>query len=304
MTFVPKGILPAVVTPFSENEHINEKALRALIDYLIDNGVHGLFVIGSQGEFYALSKQEKKNIMEIAVDQAAGRIPVYAGTSAVTTREVIELNEIAEEVRVDAVSILTPYFIRPSQDELYEHYQAIAKATKLPILLYNNPARTGVTLSVALVERLADIDNIVGIKDSSGDMTLTGEYIRKTLDKEFYALAGRDTLILATLMYGGYGSIAASANVAPKLVASIYDYFIEGNIESAKQAQRALAPLRIAFSLGTFPVVIKEALKIIGIDAGPARAPVKGLSEEKKKELKQILKKINLGFPPCGVPFA
>ena len=128
MTFVPKGILPAVVTPFSENEQINEKALRALVDYLIDNGVHGLFIVGSQGEFYALSKQEKKSIMEITVDQAAGRVPVYVGTSAVTTREVIELNEIAEEVRVDAVSILTPYFITPSQDELYEHYQAIAKA--------------------------------------------------------------------------------------------------------------------------------------------------------------------------------
>jgi len=236
--------------------------------------------------------------MEIAVDQAAGRVPVYAGTGAVTTREVIELNEIAETAGVDAVSVITPYFISPSQDELYEHYRAIAKATKLPILLYNNPPRTGVALSAALVERLADIDNIVGIKDSSGDMTLTGEFIRRTLDKEFYVLAGRDTLILATLMYGGYGSIAASANVAPRLVASIYDYFVEGNYEKAKQAQRALAPLRIAFSLGTFPVVIKEALKIIGIDAGPARSPIKGLDKEKRNELEQILKQMNLK----GVP--
>lgn len=294
MTFVPKGILPAVVTPFNENEHINEKALRALVDYVIDNGVHGLFVVGSQGEFYSLSSQEKKSIMEIAVDQAAGRVPVYAGTGAVTTREVIELNEIAEQVGADAVSVLTPYFIKPSPDELYEHFRAIAKATKLPILLYNNPPRTGVALSPELVERLADIDNIVGIKDSSGDMTLTGEFIRRTLDKEFYVLAGRDTLILATLMYGGYGSIAASANVAPRLVAGIYDYFVEGDIEKAIQAQRALAPLRIAFSLGTFPVVIKEALNIIGIDAGPARAPVSSLSKEKKKELEQILKNMNL----------
>ena len=294
MTFVPKGILPAVVTPFSENEHINEKALRALVDYLIDNGVHGLFVVGSQGEFYSLGRQEKKSIMEIAVDQTAGRVPVYAGTGAVTTREVIELNEIAETVGVDAVSVITPYFISPSQDELYEHYREIAKATKLPVLLYNNPPRTGVNLSVSLVERLADIDNIVGIKDSSGDMTLTGEFIRRTLDKEFYVLAGRDTLILATLMYGGYGSIAASANVAPRLVASIYDYFVEGNYEKAKQAQRALAPLRIAFNLGTFPVVIKEALKIIGIDAGPARSPIKCLSKEKRNELEQILKEMIL----------
>ncbi|MHA1938023.1 MAG: 4-hydroxy-tetrahydrodipicolinate synthase [Candidatus Thorarchaeota archaeon] len=289
MKFVPRGILPAMVTPFTNDDKINKQVLRELVDYLISNGVHGLFAVGSQGEFYALTKEEKKQILEIVVDQSAGRVPVYAGTGAVATREVIELNEIAEQIGVDAVSILTPYFINPTQEELYGHYREIAQATRLPILVYNNPGRTGINMSAKLVERLADIDNIIGIKDSSGDITLTGEYIRQTNAKEFYVLAGRDTLILATLLYGGGGSIAATANVVPSMVVDIYNYFVEGNIEKAKEAQRALAPLRISFELGTFPVVIKEALEIIGIDAGPARAPVKDLDAKSRNNLKKIL---------------
>lgn len=294
MTFKPFGVLPAMVTPFNEREELNEPVIRELVEYLVRNGVHGLFIIGSQGEFYALSKKEKKRIMEIVVEQVGGRVPVYAGTGAITTKEVIELNKYAENVGVDAVSVITPYFISPSQNELYEHYKEIAKSTNLPVLLYNNPSRTGVNLSANLVEKLADIDNIVGIKDSSGDLTLTSEYIRRTQGKNFYVMAGRDTLILATLFYGGTGAIAACANVAPKLVSDIYNFYVQGELEKAKEAQQKLAPLRIAFELGTFPVVIKEALNIMGIPVGPCRGPVKGIDEERKKELKKILQSLNL----------
>ncbi|MBP8673445.1 MAG: dihydrodipicolinate synthase family protein, partial [Synergistales bacterium] len=202
---------------------------------------------------------------------------------------------MAEKIGVDAVSVITPYFLSPSQEELYEHYKTIANSTSLPILLYNNPGKTGgVNISIGLAERLSQIENIVGIKDSSGDMTLTGEYIRKTKGKGFSVLAGRDTLILSTLLYGGSGAISATANVAPKIAVDIYEYFVKGNIEKAKEAQFALAPLRVAFELGTFPVVIKEALKLIGIDAGPAKSPVKGLSDAKRRELKEILKGMGL----------
>lgn len=295
MGFVPKGVIPAVVTPFNKDETLNEMALRKHLNYLIENGVHGVFVIGSQGEFYALTKEEKIRIMEVTVEEVNGRVPVYAGTGAITTREVIELNEAAEKIGVDAVSIISPYYISPTQEEMYEHFVKIARKTKLPILLYNNPARTGgVKFSAQLVEKLAQIENIVGMKDSSGDLTLTTEYIQKTRGRNFYVLAGRDTLILATLLYGGSGSIAATANVAPRLVASIYDYFVKGEIEKAKQAQESLTPLRLAFDLGTFPVVIKEALKLIGIDAGPARSPVGSMSEEKRKELRNVLQQMGL----------
>jgi len=237
MSFVPKGVIPAVVTPMNKDESINESAFRKLLNYLVENGVHGVFIIGSQGEFYALTKEEKIRLMEIAVEEVNGRVPVYAGTGAIATREVIELNDAAEKIGVDAVSIITPYYISPTQEELYEHYAKIAKATKLPVLLYNNPGRTGgVKLEPRTVEKLAEIDNIVGIKDSSGDLTNTSDYIRRTKNKNFHVLAGRDTLILATLLYGGAGSIAATANVAPRLVASIYDYFVQGDLENAKRA--------------------------------------------------------------------
>jgi len=284
-----------MVTPLNDREEVNEKALRSLVDFLIDNGVHGIFVVGSQGEAYALSRDEKKKVMETAVEQVAKRVSVYAGTGAVTTREAVELTRMAEGIGVDAVSVITPYFLSPSQEELYEHYKTIANSTSLPILLYNNPGKTGgVSISVGLAERLSQIENIVGIKDSSGDMTLTGEYIRKTKDKGFSVLAGRDTLILSTLLYGGSGAISATANVAPKIAVDIYEHFVNGDMEKAREAQFALAPLRVAFELGTFPVVIKEALKIIGIGAGPAKSPVKGLSDAKRQELKEILKGMGL----------
>ena len=190
MAFIPKGIIPAMVTPLTKDGKVNEKALRKFTDYLIEGGSHGLFVVGTTGEFYGLSPEEKKELFEITVDQARGRVPVYAGTGAITTREAIQLTRCAEEAKVDAVSVLTPMFISPSQKELIDHYTAIAASTRLPVLLYNNPPKTGVNLAAATVAKLADVPNIVGVKDSSGDFTLTGEYIRLTQGKDFHVLLG------------------------------------------------------------------------------------------------------------------
>jgi 4-hydroxy-tetrahydrodipicolinate synthase len=293
MNFQPKGIIPAMVSPVASNGKINVAALRKLTNYLIKGGVHGLFPVGSQGEFYALAFEEKKRIIEVVVEETRGRVPVYAGTGAVTTRETIALTKMAEAAGVSAVSILTPFFIRPNEDELFEHYRTIAKATRLPVLLYNNPQRTGVPISADFVVRASKIENIVGIKDSSGDLTLTSEYIRKTGGK-FSVLAGRDTLIYGTLCYGGKGAIAATANVAPKVVVEIYEAFQAGDWKRSLKAQFRLAPLRLAFDLGTFPVVIKEALNLIGIDAGVGIPPVGGITPKAKVDLKEILKNMEL----------
>ena len=293
MTFQPKGIIPAMVTPFTPDGKINVGALRKLTNYLIDGGVHGLFPVGSQGEFYALTFDEKKTVIETVVEEARGRVPVYAGTGAITTREAIALTRMAEAAGVSAASVLTPYFIHPNENELFEFYSAVAKSTRLPLLLYNNPGRTGVNISANFVVRASKIENIVGVKDSSGDLTLTAEYIRRT-DKGFSVLAGRDTLIYGTLCYGGKGSIAATANVAPKILVEIYEAFMAGDMKRSLEAQFRLAPLRLAFDLGTFPVVIKEALNLLGIDAGVGIAPVGGIKAEAKEELKKILKEMGL----------
>lgn len=293
MSFEPKGIIPAMVTPFNTKDRVSETVLRKLINFLIGGGVHGLFAIGGQGEFYALTREEKKRIIEIVVEEVNRRVPVYIGTGAMITREAVLLTEIAERAGVDAVSVITPCFISPSEDELYEYYITIARSTKLPVLLYSNPGRTGITMSVELVTKLSRVDNIVGIKDSSGDLTLTTEYIRNA-NSDFSVLAGRDTLIYGTLLYGGKGAIAATANVVPELVVEIYEAFIKGDLEGAKKAQFRLAPLRIAFGLGSFPVVIKDALKLVGIDAGSAREPIKSLSGVQREKLKKTLR--DLGF--------
>ena len=295
MQFVPKGIIPAMVTPIDAAGRINESALRKLTEHLIGGGVHGLFPVGSQGEFFSLTLEQKKEAVRIVVDETRNRVPVYAGTGAVTTREAIETTRIAQDLGVSAVSVITPYFLVPSQKELIIHYQAIAKACpNLPILLYSNPDRTQVPFPTSTVLELAAVDNIVGIKDSSGDMSMTGEYIRLTRGMNFHVLMGRDTLIYAALCYGAAGSICATGNVDPRVPVEIYEAFMAGDHKRALEAQYRLAPLRIAFGLGTFPVVIKEALNMIGIDAGPAVLPVGPMTRENREKLRQVLMDMGL----------
>lgn len=293
--FKPRGIIPAMVTPLTAEGKFNEKAMRKLINYLIDGGVHGLFVTGTTGEFYGLTPEEKREIFQVTMDETKGRVPVYAGTNGITTRESVMLTQLAEECKVDAVSVLTPMFITPNQNQLIEHYKIIAASTSLPVVLYNNPPKTGVNLAAATVAKLAEVPNIVSIKDSSGDLTLTAEYIRLTRDREdFSVLMGRDTLIYGALCYGATGSIASCANVAPRLCADIYEKYIAGDSKGALEAQFKLAPLRIAFAIGTFPAVIKESLELLGIEAGPCMDPAGPMTSEERARLRQVLLEMGL----------
>ncbi|GAJ11414.1 unnamed protein product, partial [marine sediment metagenome] len=182
-----KGIIPPMVTPLDKNENIDKKAIERVVNYLIKGGVHGLFPLGSTGEWYGFDHAKKKEIIETVVEATNKRVPVYVGTGATTTGETISLTRLAADIGADAVSVITPVFISPNAQELYNHYQAIASSTDLPVILYNNPGRTGINLSVDLVVKLSKIKNIVGIKDSSGDMTLGAEYIRRT-DDDFAVL--------------------------------------------------------------------------------------------------------------------
>ena len=288
-SFTPRGVIPPVITPLTENEQINVPALRKLIDFLVSEGIHGVFPVGTTGEFYALTESEYQSILETTVDQVRGRVPVYAGVNHITTRGSVNLVRIAQASKVDALSVLTPMFISPSQDELYEHYVRIAAETDLPIILYNNRPKTGVDIKPETAARLAKIENIIGIKDSTGDLTNTEEYIRLTRGQDFHVLMGRDTLIYAALCYGAAGAIAACANIAPRLCADVYNCFAAGDHEQAKALQYKIAPLRIAFTIGTFPAVIKAGLSLLGLDAGPCYAPIRSLDQEQVARLRNIM---------------
>lgn len=289
-----KGVIPPVVTPVNENDQVDEVVFRQIIEHVIAGGVHGVFALGSNGEFYGLDYNEQKRVIEIAVDQVKGRVPVYAGIGAITTKESVRLAKMAEESGTQAITVLPPMFISPNEEELYQHFLTIAESTSLPILIYNNPDRLKVNISANLVERLADIPNIVGAKDSSGDLTLTSEYIRRTRDKGFKVMAGRDTMILGTLVYGGVGCVAATANIAPKLVVQIYDTFMAGDIQGSLEAQYKLAPLRVAMGLGSWPVVTKDAMNLIGFQAGEPIKPNTSCSEVNMTKLKSILANMGL----------
>lgn len=295
MNFVPKGIIPPIITPFTGDGQVNYDVLRQMVNYLIEGGVHGLFPMGTTGEFYAVDNEEYRRILETVKEEAAGRVTIYGGANHITTRGVIGLIKICEEVGVEAVSVLTPMFISQTQEELYDYFAEIAASTHLPVILYNNAPKTNVTITPATAAKLAKLDNIVAIKDSTGDMTNAAEYIRLTRDIDnFHVLMGRDTLIHAALCYGATGAIASCANVAPRIASDIYDKYMAGDIKGSLDAQFMLAPLRIACAMGTFPAVIKEGLVQQGIPVGRCLEPISELKPEEKEKLHQVLAEMKL----------
>ena len=286
------GIIPPVVTPMTADQELDLPGLRAHIDYLLSHKVHGIFVLGTTGEFYALDEREKQAVIAAAVEHCRGRSPVYAGTGAETTREVVRLTKMAEKEGADGVSVITPYFLKPNQAELADHFRRVAEATSLPVVLYNNPATCGgVSIDPDTVARLAEVPNIIGIKDSSGDLQNTIEIIRSTPRDRFAVLNGRDTLILAALDAGAQGAIPASSNIAPDLCVGIYESSVRGDREAARVFQARLHPIRMAMALGTGNGAIKEAMALLGRPAGPNRAPISPLSDEKRQKLRLILEK-------------
>lgn len=288
MTISFRGIIPALITPMTPDEAVDEAGLRTLVDRLVDAGVHALFVLGTNGEFIALSEEEKLRIARITVAQARGRVPVIAGTGAYATRDVIALNSKMLDTGVDAVSVITPYFNGATQAELVEHYRAIAAATCLPVMLYTIPAKAGVTLTIDSVRRLAEVPNIRGIKDSGGDFDRLLQLINLRRD-DFAVFTGTDSMILWTLIAGGDGAVAATTNAVPGVVMSIWNRFQAGDIAAARAAQESLRALRDAFALGTMPVVLKTAAEMLGMPAGPARAPARPLDAKTRERLAEAL---------------
>ena len=295
MSFTPKGIVVPIVTPVDENGKLNEKAYRDLIEYLYQGGIHGIFPFGTTGEFYAYDLGFYTHLLDVTKDAVAGRMQIYAGANHITTKGAAEIAKAVEKVGgIDALSVLTPMFVNQTQEELYAYYREIAASTSLPIIIYNNKPKTNVGVDPATVARLAEIDNIVAAKDSTGDMTNAEEYIRLTRGMEFSVMMGRDTLILAGLHYGATGAIASCANVAPRIAVDIYDRFLAGDFKGALDAQFKLSALRVATNMGSFPVTLKEALKLIGHDCGDCVKPILPLHDDQREKLRKVLSEMGL----------
>jgi len=265
-----KGVIVPIITPIDKNELIDEKALREQVDYVIEGGILGVLAFGSNGEFYVIEEDEMERGLKIMVDQAAGRVPVYFGIGAIGTKKCVRLAKMAKDGGAAGISVLQPMFLKPTEEELFRHFKTIADAVPdMPMLLYNNPGRVGYTMSGNLVERLAhEVENIVGMKDTSGDMTQTAEFIRRTRDVDFKVFGGKDTLLYASLCHGAVGGVCTAGNFMPELITDIYNKYVKGDLKGALEAQFKLNPVRLSMDGASFPVAAKDMANLRGRNAG------------------------------------
>lgn len=286
------GMSPALATPFTATDALDLDRLDVLIDGYLSCGVHGISVAGSQGEFFALDEAEHIALLERCVKVVGRRVPVVAGCGRSNVTETRRVLAAAEKIGVDMAMLITPYFAQPSQAELVAHFAGLAGETKLPVVLYNNPPRTSVNVAPqTLVSVMDAAQNVVGIKDSSGDMTQSIEYLVST-NRRALLFSGRDTLTLSMVVAGGQGAVSPACNVFPRLLVKLYETAVSGDLAEAQRISDLLAPLRAAWVLGSFPVVIKEAMTMAGRSAGPARAPIGPLSVEARARLKSVVEAI------------
>ena len=270
-----KGVIVPILTVIDAEERIDEAKMRAHVDYVIEGGVSGILAFGSNGEFYVIEEDEMKRGLRIMVDQAAGRVPVYFGIGAISTKKCCRLAKMAVENGAAAVSVLQPMFLKPTYKELYNHFKTIAESVPTtPVLLYNNPGRVGYTLSADLVEELAHtVPNIVGMKDTSGDITQTAEFIRRTRDIGFKVFGGKDTLLYASMCHGAVGGVCTAANFMPELITDVYNKYAVGDLAGSLEAQFKLNPVRLAMDPASFPVAAKDMAALRGQDVGVPYLP-------------------------------
>lgn len=292
--YKPSGILPALVTPFSKDgKQIDEAQLRKLVNYCIDQGVSGVVPCGTTGEFVNMTTEEKKQVISAVIDEANDRVKVIAGTGASGTDQALEMTQFAKDAGADAAIIVTPFYLKPTDRGIYEHYDIIASKVDMPIVLYNIPQCTGLALPWQMVEDLAQIPNIVGVKDSSGQLSFIGAVLEKVRDK-INVLCGHDEVVTAALAAGASGAILASANFIPDIWVRIYNHVDKAELAQARELQFKVQKIaRITAKSG--PVGTKEALNMMGIKVGPVRLPLSvggELTYEEREELRLDLEKL------------
>ena len=287
-----KGAIVAIVTPF-KNGRVDEAAYRDLIEFQIANGTDGIVPCGTTGESSTLSCEEHDNVVEIAIDAVKKRVPVITGTGSNCTSEAIRFTKHAHEAGADGVLVVAPYYNRPTQEGLYQHYKAIADAVPTPIIVYNIQSRTAVNIETPTLARLAKISNIVGVKEASGSIKQMSDVIR-TCGKDFCVLSGDDAFTLPLMAIGGHGIISVVSNVAPADIAALTDTFFAGNLVKAQQLHNKLMPLVDAMFIETNPVPAKTALALMGKMSDEVRLPLYKLSDANLEKLKSALKAYGL----------
>lgn len=287
-----KGAITALVTPMKDGM-VDEEKLRNLVEFQINNGISALVPCGTTGEAATLSYEEHMRVIEIVVEQANKRVPVIAGTGSNSTHETIYLTEFAKKVGCDAALVVTPYYNKPTQKGLYEHFKAVAEAVDIPIVLYNVPGRTAVNMLPDTVIKLSKIKNIVAVKEASGSLDQVSEIIAG-VDPEFDVLSGDDSLTIPMMALGAKGVISVASNIVPKEVSQMVDAWLKGNIEDAKKMHLKLFPLFKGIFIETNPIPVKKALYLMGIIENDIRLPLVEMTPEGTDKLRKILLDLNV----------
>lgn len=288
-----EGVIPAVVTPFREDERIDCGAWQNIIDRLIRAGVNGLFAGGSSGEFCTLDAEERAVSLRFCLQAAAGRVPVIGNVGSITTRQTVHLARVAEDIGLDAIAVVTPYYVKPSQDELFDHYVEVCRAVRLPVLAYNFPQHGGVELEPETLGRIAAVcTNLAGIKDSGGRLERAAAYLACSPDRPLAVLVGPEKLTLSALELGCAGVVTGCGNIVPDLFVELYRAHREGRRADAESLQALVDEIASTMMLHTFPSILKEAMDLSGVPAGRCRKPVGRVPAQVSGAVAEVLRKL------------
>lgn len=286
-------LITAMVTPFNDEMKVDEQKTKVLVNHLIETGSDAIVVAGTTGESPTLSKDEKLSLFAKVLEYADGRVKVIAGTGSNDTQSSVELTRKAESIGVDGIMLVAPYYNKPSQEGLYRHFKSIAEETSLPIMVYNVPGRTGINIQAKTTVRLSQIENIVAVKEASGDLTQMGEIIRDTPD-DFYLYSGDDKFTLPVMAIGGHGIVSVASHVIGKQIKEMIDHYINGNMKQAAAYHLELLQISESIFITSNPAPIKFLTNHIGIDVGSIRLPLVEVTEEESEILKRVYHQISL----------
>lgn len=283
-----EGVLPALVTPFTNDNNIDAESFRNIVNHVEEGGVSGVVVSGTTGESATLSTGEHKELINLCVD--CSTVPVVAGTGSNNTLEAVELTKHAADAGADGALIISPYYVKPNNTGLIAHFKKIAESADLPIILYNVPTRTGQDMPLEVIIELSKVENIVALKDASGNLVKVSQILEQTMDEDFVVLSGEDDLTFPILAMGGAGVISVIANIVPEMMVKLYAAVKAADLETARKLHFEMAPLIRALFTETNPIPVKRAVELLGLSSGTMRLPLAPLSEKNSVELENILR--------------